>query len=1095
MRSGRFVGRALRVPVVVVLVAPLLGMSPVAADGAPGAPLPPDQFGVQAGDVPGFAPLAASVETLQDPHDQGLDQAFIQCAGTTPLLREFDSGPDATVGQMFGQGQNQYGTPVLAIGSAVFTDGSSAGASAAYAALAGSTLPRCWASTLDALNTAQGDTVPVRPSTVSALPTAGYGPATTGFAIDVDFAVLGSTVTGQFGITAVQRGATVVMLVTTAYGQTFPESIRGSVLSRIVDRLAGAAGSSSGPATSSSSGPPPSPCVVTTSTDAKATAAQRTVDLSHALAGSPLRLTQAAINQDGALTALPGSGPGSDEPGAAAQCQWLGAPVNRIPPYYFSNAITASLSIVPWASATLARQDWNATAAGHLATPPVGSPIGWSTADIGDAAGYAGVMPEDGNAVLDVLDRQYVFTISVQATSTIFDQSPAPWITLAKAVIADLTPASPAPVALPPQPQGCTPVTGGPDDGLAARLGDSPDWLGSAAPGATVLDGVLHDARDAAGFFNALDPTQIDSLVSSVLRFDSQNQPLYPAVWALVKADLESCWLSEAFVRTLVTTPDDNVLLNDLYRNLLADPAAAVGLLQPMTADEIALGLDGDHGVQEPDPDGGPLPVVDNEYGKLAGVALADDIAALLGEGKHFTLPAALWLNYLSALGYFDVTEPEAGGQGAKNLSDYSNGGWAVPNAVHDYIAATEPPPPPKSLDFSAGNQWVNLQSPLAGSGISTLANDIYGDPASGATGPPDTAGAYYFATWASSAAILDYLVAQPLIRLQEDAIIGLAEGVALLRTVFCAAGGDYTAAACFLQDAADAAKAALDGNQADVAYATPTVVKDAIEDPAAHELPALGVVFTLIDPALSGPSPETIAAAHAAAGSYLCIREQELEQQLANPISRILEYGKPVKHTSMPEDAYAAHTVQLTQPIDTFAYADGTDTGSGVFVLFNEVQALWRTLVNGQLSPSDYEKCGLGGQDPTLAQDQVALAGSGYAPNSLVTVTGHSVPAGLAVTRADAAGRFAIRIDPRPLGVGEHHIIATGKAPNGTAQRLTWTIHVGAAAHRQGSARTLITWLIIGAGVALLLATTLYFLRRRGRPSRAQPPPVTSAA
>lgn len=826
-----------------------------------------------------------------------------------------------------------------------------------------------------------------------------------------------------------------------------------------------------------------SPCSVTTSTDLSARAAQHPIDLSRALTPAPLHLSSAAINQDGALTALPAGGPGGDEPGAAAQCQWLGAPISPAPPYNFTNTITVTLSIVPWANASLARQAWNATTAAHLAMPSPDSPIGWSTAGVGDAAGYDGVAPEDGSAVLSVLDQQYAFTISVQATSAVFDETPAPWITLAKAVVADLTPTTPAPMPLPlpPQPQDCVPVTGGPDAPIASRLGDSPDWTADAAPAATVLDGVLHNPRDAAGFFNALDSAQVHSLVTVVLRVDSQNQPIDPAVWALFKADLESCWLSEAFVRTLATTPNDKYLLNGLYSNLVDDSAAAVGLFQPMTADEIDLGQDF-AGVSVPDPK--LFPLVDNEFCKLAGVALGTDIAALLGAGQHFTLPVALELDGLSARAYFDITEPEYGRKGAKNLSDYNNGGWALPNALHKYITATEPPPPPKTLDFTAGNQWIIPQLSLTAGRI-PLPNDIYGDPLADPNGPPDTAGLYYFRTWASGATILEYLVARPLMDLQEENILGLSEAFAFVRTLVCAAGGDVTAAVCFLQDLAEVARAELDGNTADSAYATPAVIKDAIEDPAAHALPALGVAFTLIDPALSGPSPATIAAAHAAAGQYLCDREKSLEYQLANPTSRVLEYGTSVQHTVMPGDAYAARPTD-SQPVATFAYAGGSDTGSGVFVLLNLVQALFTAEVNGQLSPSDYETC-LSGQDPTLAQDQVPLAGSGYAPNSVVIVTGHSVPAGLAATRTDAAGRFSIRIDPRPLGRGEHRITATGRAPDGATRQLTWTIHVGNAQGKHSWPPSG-DWFVTGIGLPLVLAAILY-LRQRRRPARTQPP------
>ena len=159
----------------------------IASSNPLGAASPsPAEIGIQPSDVPGFSPVDPSELTLRDPADQGLDQAFIKCAGSTPLLSEFDTGVDATVGQLYGEGTNSYGTPTLAVGSAVFTNGNTDDAAAAFSKLSSSSFQQCWGSTYDSLN-AQGGFPASVPTTVTSVPTQLYGVGTSSFAMNSNY--------------------------------------------------------------------------------------------------------------------------------------------------------------------------------------------------------------------------------------------------------------------------------------------------------------------------------------------------------------------------------------------------------------------------------------------------------------------------------------------------------------------------------------------------------------------------------------------------------------------------------------------------------------------------------------------------------------------------------------------------------------------------------------------------------------------------------------------------------------------------------------------------------------------------------------------
>ncbi len=152
----------------------------------------PSVIGLQQSDVPGFAVQDPGNISISDPDDQGPDQAFIQCAQGVPLLSQFDTGTDATESAVYGQGQNPFGTPELAIASTVFTDGQASDAYSAYKALAGTKFQQCWAASMDQLNQAQGITPPTSPTTVTPLGVPAYGQGSTGFDMNVQFDAVGS---------------------------------------------------------------------------------------------------------------------------------------------------------------------------------------------------------------------------------------------------------------------------------------------------------------------------------------------------------------------------------------------------------------------------------------------------------------------------------------------------------------------------------------------------------------------------------------------------------------------------------------------------------------------------------------------------------------------------------------------------------------------------------------------------------------------------------------------------------------------------------------------------------------------------------------
>jgi hypothetical protein len=131
-----------------------------------------------------------------------------------------------------------------------------------------------------------------------------------------------------------------------------------------------------------------------------------TIDLTHVLPGRPSTLASAVPNQDGALTQIPGPGPGGDQPGSAASCQWIGQHVTPRPPYYFPFQTNVTLSIVPYATPAIALQAWN--------SEPHQNVSGWpNPTGIGTASRWVLPGPQDGHASLEVLASRFVYAVAI----------------------------------------------------------------------------------------------------------------------------------------------------------------------------------------------------------------------------------------------------------------------------------------------------------------------------------------------------------------------------------------------------------------------------------------------------------------------------------------------------------------------------------------------------------------------------------------------------------------------------------------------------------------------------------------------------------
>jgi titin len=125
----------------------------------------------------------------------------------------------------------------------------------------------------------------------------------------------------------------------------------------------------------------------------------------------------------------------------------------------------------------------------------------------------------------------------------------------------------------------------------------------------------------------------------------------------------------------------------------------------------------------------------------------------------------------------------------------------------------------------------------------------------------------------------------------------------------------------------------------------------------------------------------------------------------------------------------------------------------------------------------------GSGATGEVVKGQQVKLHGTGYQPNSLVSVLVYSTPQVLTTVMTDASGSFDVTVTvPAGLPNGHHTLVAAGVDPSGQTRYMNLPITVTA-----GEAELAYTGAsIVGPGVAGLLAlvvgTGLLIVSRRRR-------------
>jgi hypothetical protein len=338
--------------------------------------------------VPGFSPVDPSLFTFQDPTDQGFAQAFIACAGNTALLSQFDTGPDADVSQAYGQGQNPFGTPETTIATAVFSDGTTTDAQLAYESLTSISFETCWAEQNDSLNSAQGLTVPITPTTISPLATPRYGQGAEGFTLNMNYSVLGQSTSSSLEATVIWSGSLVTLLLILNYQGTYPETSRLALVQRLAGRM-----DASSPPTACEPLNTPEPGSVLIST------AQVIQDVSQ------------TVSFQGETDSPNGGTNGTPAP--TSTCSWLnphaGPLVSNLKPLP-KGYLSAFVSVTgPYASVQAASQ-------GYQQDKATWEPGATLQSGLGQAAFY---LPEqDDVSPLIVLDDQYLLTVGVETKGT-----------------------------------------------------------------------------------------------------------------------------------------------------------------------------------------------------------------------------------------------------------------------------------------------------------------------------------------------------------------------------------------------------------------------------------------------------------------------------------------------------------------------------------------------------------------------------------------------------------------------------------------------------------------------------------------------------
>lgn len=124
------------------------------------------------------------------------------------------------------------------------------------------------------------------------------------------------------------------------------------------------------------------------------------------------------------------------------------------------------------------------------------------------------------------------------------------------------------------------------------------------------------------------------------------------------------------------------------------------------------------------------------------------------------------------------------------------------------------------------------------------------------------------------------------------------------------------------------------------------------------------------------------------------------------------------------------------------------------------------------------------GQSDSVAAGKQVTLSGSGYLPNSTVTLIAYSSPQVLTSVVTDASGNFTVTVTvPEGLESGQHTLVASGVDPSGAVRYVTLPVTViGGTTGAGGLAYTGVdvAWPLTGGAIAVAAGAALMVVARR---------------
>ena len=114
-----------------------------------------------------------------------------------------------------------------------------------------------------------------------------------------------------------------------------------------------------------------------------------------------------------------------------------------------------------------------------------------------------------------------------------------------------------------------------------------------------------------------------------------------------------------------------------------------------------------------------------------------------------------------------------------------------------------------------------------------------------------------------------------------------------------------------------------------------------------------------------------------------------------------------------------------------------------------------------------------------------IMVTGSGYAPNTAVTITGHSKPVILTTAWTNASGQFAAFVNPADhLPPGVHQIIASGRDLRGKVRELRWAFQIGGPPVHSSPTWTSRLWPVPVVVACAVVLSGGVLVHRRGRRS-----------